>query len=145
MRAYAVDGSELLGGLLDFPVPAHGPSFVWVGYWLSANARRARATPILRIGTAAKGDSSNLHHRLHLRQHEGDQLLSRKVTMVTPHGVQERPLVSGKTGEAFADFEDDDTAVTLVVRDLEAAPANLTLTRWADREKLINEWISLFD
>lgn len=144
MRAYAVEDSAWAGGLLDFPVPSAGPSFVWTGYWRTTVLRQAGSTPLLTIATASNKDRDALRDRLRLSPHVADRRLPVTVTLETSGGLQTLPLQSGMAGAAFVEFEDDDTAVAVVVRDAETVTGDIRVRPWTDREALIFGWMSLF-
>ena len=144
MRAYGLEGTNLLAGLLDFPVPEQGPSFVWIGYWDSASARRSRTTPLVLTATGPARARAALHDRLRVRPDGQKSSLAHSIRFDTLSGSQERHLVPATNGTSFADVEDGDTAVTVVASNVKALPLTLTLVKWTDREALIQEWISLF-
>lgn len=137
---FGASGTPLHQGILDFPLPDKGVSYVWVGYWISLDAQRVGAPPLLTVATAFADGAEELRQRLGVGERVERRSTGASISFRGATNTAVVPLMSIRDGSTVAEFTDGDRFVVMVGSD-SAVGDVAHVEPLAERVELVDSWL----
>ena len=140
---YGLTNTQLVAGLLDFPLPDSGRSFVWLGYWMKDGDQGAGVSPSVTVATSPIGAAHELRDRLGVGEPYEWRPTGRSIAAQSEVVGSTVPLKVARGGKLAADLQDGDTYVVLVVGAATSLTETPAIERVIDRRGLVEGWARL--